>query len=256
MIHTYTARQSRTRAIIWWAAMTIALVVVVTPWAPAKAQDEPAQPSPRISVSGTGKTEIAPDMAMISMSVRTESKTARAALDENNVSVADVIAALTSEGIAARDMQTSGFSINPRITYPGQNNRLEAPRTVGYTVQNTVTVRIRDLSRVGSVLDKSVSLGVNRGGSLTFTNSEPEQAIEAARIAAMGKAMAKANTLAKAAGVQLGKIISISERSSRSRPVSMMRSAMAASPARDAVPVAAGENSYSVTVNAVWAIEQ
>ena len=211
---------------------------------------------PKISVSGTGTAELAPDLAIVTMAVRTEQPTARAALTENNTLVAAVIEALRAASIEARDMQTSGLSIQPRIVYPQPRNNNEAPKTVGYEVQNTLTVRIRDLSQVGAILDKSVTLGVNQGGSLSFTNDDPSEAIEQARIAAMTEAKAKAQTLAKAAGVSLGRLLSIDEHSSRPQPVMMMRGAMASAEMARDVPIASGENTYSVTVNAAWTIDQ
>jgi uncharacterized protein YggE len=220
--------------------------------------DEEA-PYPRILVSGEGSVDIAPDMAVLSLMVTREAATARAALDANASAMTGVLAAMREQGIAERDLQTSKFSIQPRYHYPKQQSAGEqrSPKIVGYTVRNGLTVRVRDISQVGEVLDSSVTLGVNEGGNILFTNDDPSSAITLARTNAMHDAMAKANTLAQAAGVKTGKLLEISEQSYRPRPMPMARTEMAMMSADSGgVSVAAGENTYKVTVNVSFAIEQ
>jgi uncharacterized protein YggE len=109
---------------------------------------------------------------------------------------------------------------------------------------------------VGAILDKSVSLGVNEGGQISFTNADPAEVIKRARIAAVEDARARALTLAMAAGVNLGKVLEISEQSFRPGPIPVARAEMAMSRSADAsVPVATGENTYRVTVNMAFAIK-
>lgn len=227
--------------------------------APHAALAQQSEPTPRIVVSGEGTADIAPDMAVVTLSVVREAETARAALDANTTAMADVLAAMEAEGIEKRDLQTSNFSIEPKIVYPkNYNETREPPKIVGYTVRNSLTVRIRDLGNLGSILDKSVTLGVNQGGQIAFTNDDPSQAIEEARVKAMQEAIAKAKTLTGTAGVGLGKVLEISENSYRPQPVPMARAEMVMMDAAKSapVPVAAGENSYSVTVNVTFALEQ
>jgi len=214
-------------------------------------------PFPRILVTGQGSFDIAPDMAVLSLTVTREAETARAALDANSSAMKEVLAAMKAEGIEARDLQTSRFSIQPRYTRPApKSGEREPPRIVGYTVRNSLTVRVRDIENVGVILDKSVTLGVNEGGNISFTNADPSAAITQARTRAVKDAIAKANTLADAAGVETGKLLEISEQSFSPRPVQMARMAMAMEAAAEAVPVATGENTYKVTVNISFAIEQ
>jgi len=209
-----------------------------------------------IVVSGEAHSAIAPDLAIVSLGVTETRKTAREALDANNQAMAAALKALKSDGMADKDLQTSGFSIQPDYRYPqNDDGSPKPPVLVGYTVANMLTVRIRDLAKLGGVLDTSVSLGVNQGGDIRFTNTDPEKTIEAARKGAMKDAIAKAGTLASAAGVKLGRVVEISESSARPEPMPVLRMAMAKE-AADAVPVASGENSYSVTVNVTFAIDQ
>ncbi|MFN3501415.1 MAG: SIMPL domain-containing protein [Allorhizobium sp.] len=209
-----------------------------------------------IMVSGEGEAAIAPDMAVISLSVVRDAETAGEALSANSAAMREVLAALKEQGIAEKDVQTTDFSIQPKYK---QENRTdgtyEAPVIVGYTVSNGLTVRVRDLAKLGEIIDRSVTLGVNQGGGITFTNDDPETAIEAARKQAVEKAAAKAKTLTEAAGVRIGRIVEISENFARPMP-QMYAAAPMAKMADESVPIASGENRYSVTVNITYAIEQ
>jgi uncharacterized protein YggE len=216
------------------------------------------KPAPRITVVGEGETAASPDMAILSLSVLREADTARAALDADNKAMAAVIDAMKKAGIADRDLQTSGLSIDPRYsTVKHDSKPQEEPKIIGYRVVNTLTVRVRDLDRLGAVIDSSVSLGVNQGGGITFTNDDMSKPMQEARKHAMEDAIARARTLTEAAGVKTGKIIEISEQSYRPmpRPMAMKARSFAAAP-EDAVPVQAGENTYHATVTVTFEIEQ
>ncbi len=216
------------------------------------------EPLPRILVTGQGSVDVAPDMAVLMLTVTREAETARAALDANSTAMKEVLAAMKAEGIEARDLQTSGFSIQPRYSYPSPNSSAnhEPPKITGYTVRNSLNVRVRDITMVGTILDRSVTLGVNEGGNMTLTNADPSAAIKQARIRAMKDAMDKARTLADAAGVKTGKLLEISEQSFNPRPMPMARAEMSLARSADVVPVASGENTYKVTVTVSYAIDQ
>jgi uncharacterized protein len=216
-----------------------------------------AQATPTIAVTGQGEAAVAPDMAILSLSVMREAPTAREALDEANAAMREVIAAMREEGVESRDLQTSGLSINPRYVYPERSSE-EGPRIVGYQVSNTLTVRVRDIERVGEVLDLSVTLGVNQGGSIVLTNDDPAAALEDARSEAVKNARSKAETLAEAAGVRLGRVMSISEqtRMPEFRPLGAPQMGMRAVAEDASVPVEAGENTYHVNVDVSFEILQ
>ena len=218
---------------------------------------EPPMPVPTISVVATGTVDAAPDLAVLTLTVMREAETARAALDANNAAMAQVLDALKQGGVAARDLQTAGFRIDPRYSYPQRGGAEQPPpKLVGYTVRNTVTARVRELSALGRLLDTAVTLGVNQGGEIRFTNAEPEKLLREARSRAMKEASDKAATLAAAAGVALGRIESIEERTGGSPPPVPMMGVRAMAASADSVPLEAGENTYSVTVSASWAIAQ
>jgi len=226
----------------------------------AIAQTEEADEQPAIiKVNGSGKASLKPDIALVTIGVLRQDKTARAALDANNQAMAAVIDAMKKMKIASKDLQTSGFNISPQYHYPKRSNdgSQQPPVITGYQVSNQLTIRIRDLAKVGNVLDKAVTLGVNSGGGIVFTNDKPEDAITQARKKAMANAIAKARTLTKAAGVELGDIVTITEQSAMPRPVPMARGRMMAEAAMaDSVPVQAGENEYRVDISVSWEIAQ
>lgn len=221
----------------------------------ASAQERPREAV--IMVSGEGEAKLAPDMAIMSLAVVKQAETAEKALADNNSAMAAVLADLKGTGIEERDLQTSGFSIAPQYRQDKKaDGSFEPPVIVGYQVTNSLTLRIRDLAKLGEVIDRSVKLGINQGGEINFTNDDPDAAIAAARKAAMEEAVAKAKTLTEAAGVSLGRVIEISENFARPMPQQLYR--VAAAPMMkeaDSVPIASGENTYTVTVNVTFGLD-
>ena len=220
---------------------------------PAIATAADSLPPPRIIVSGEGQSTVAPDLALLTLSVMREAKTARAALDANNDAMAAVIAAMKSAGIKDRDLQTAGIQINPRYNYTNKPDGSQEAELVAYQVTNTLSVRIRDIDKTGDILDKAVSLGVNQGGGIAFTNEDPAAAITEARKKAVANAMAKAKTLAEAAGVSIGRVLEITDQNVAPAPMPINAKAFDAAGA--AVPVQAGENSYAVQVTVTFELK-
>jgi uncharacterized protein YggE len=220
---------------------------------PAVALAEPTPP--RIIVVGEGEMAVAPDMALLSLAVMREAKTAREALSANNEAIAAVIAAMKTAGIEARDLQTSNLQINPRYDYTPKQDGTQEAKLVAYQVTNTVSVRVRDIAKTGELIDQAVTLGVNQGGSITFTNDDPSATVTEARKRAVADAMAKAKTLAEAAGVGLGRITEMSEMSNAPLPMPIEAKAFDRVQAQ-AVPIETGENSYKVQVNVTFELKQ
>lgn len=210
-----------------------------------------------ISIEGRGEVTAAPDMAMINSGVTTQGATAREALDANTAAMAELIAALKAAGIEVRDIQTSGFSVNPNYVYTDErdaNGYTLPPKINGYQVSNTVTVAVRKLDTLGSILDKSVTVGANTINGVTFSVADPSELYDDARKAAFADARTKAELYATAAGGSLNEIVSISETQGYNppQPVAMYaRADMAASE----VPVEAGELSFAINVSVQWELD-
>ncbi|MEF2552480.1 SIMPL domain-containing protein [Aurantimonas sp. A2-1-M11] len=213
-------------------------------------------PERTIVVTGTGEARAAPDIAMTNFTVLRSAETAREALDAANAAMREVTAGIRALDIADRDLQTSGFSIAPQYRYDNNGDGTQKPpELVAYEVRNSLTVRVRDIARLGEILDRAVTLGVNQGGEISFDVADPQDTRNAARREAVADAMATATILAEAAGVTLGAVREISESAGEMPPQPMARSMkMMAAEAAPSVPVEAGENSFSASVRMVFAI--
>ncbi|MFN3644230.1 MAG: SIMPL domain-containing protein [Gemmobacter sp.] len=228
------------------SALPLAVAAVLSlSLAAARADDVPAH----LTVTGEGRVDAAPDMAIVTLGVQTQAETAAGALAANSERLAAVIERLRAGGIEPRDLQTSGLNLGPRYEY--RDNR--APRLVGYEASNQLVVRVRALDRVGAILDAAVADGANTLGGLSFTLADPQPVRDGALAAAVGEARRKAAIIAEAAGITLGPIVSISEQVAYSGPQPMPRLAMADA-AEAAVPVEAGELRYAATVTLVYRI--
>jgi uncharacterized protein YggE len=209
---------------------------------------------PRIvSVSGLGEVKSPPDMATISSGVVSEAVSAKDALAKNNAAMAAVIAALKNAGISEDDIQTSGFSVQPK--YPPYQPNQTTNRIIGYTVSNNVTAQVKNLKTLGSILDTLVQSGSNQVSGITFGIDDPKKVLDEARKKAVADARAKAELYAEAAGVSLGSVIQISEQTAITPPMPMMRMAVEAAAADASVPIAAGQQTVSATVSITYAIQ-
>ena len=204
-----------------------------------------------ISVTGEGKAVAKPDMATIHTGVVSQAATAKEALVANSRAMEAVLAELKKRGIASQDVQTSQFSVNPM--YKHDERGRTAPEVTGYQVTNQVRVRVPELDALGEVLDALVKAGSNQMSGISFGVKEQQSILDEARIGAIGDARRRAELYAKAAGVGVGKVLKINEQNVRfPQPVAMARSyAMAA----EAVPIAAGEEEFHVTIDVTFALE-
>lgn len=208
-----------------------------------------------IAIEGRGEVRAAPDMATINSGVTTQGATAREALDANTAAMNDLIAALKEAGIEARDIQTSGFSVNPNYVYTDErdaNGYSLPPKINGYQVMNTVTVVVRDLADLGSILDQSVTVGANTVNGVSFSVADPSDLLNEARKAAFADAREKAELYAGVAGATLGDLESITEQQSFNSPQPYPMYARAEMSAAAPVPVEAGEMTFAINVNVSW----
>lgn len=222
--------------------LRIALIIALSLTATAAAFAQDVQR--HISVSGVGRIDVAPDMADISLGVRHQARTAQEALRETSAAVTAIIQRVQSFGVDETDIQTTGLSLNP--IYERRNNSEQQPRLTGFAASNMITVRVRDLDRLGGLLDRVVDAGATNFQGLRFGLSDRAEALEGARRAAVADAMARARVYADAAEVVLGEVLSIVESGAQFQPRAMMR---ADSMSLDAVPIAAGELTISANVS-------
>ena len=234
----------------------LALVLLLAAF-PAFAQTAPSHMSPlppAFTLSGEGTASAKPDMAVLTSGVVTQAKTAREALDANTTAMTKLIDSFKSAGIEPRDLATSGFSVQPRYVYAQRNDGTqEAPRITGYEVRNTVTVKVRDLAKLGGVLDTAVTQGSNQIDGLAFDISNKAAVLDEARKEAFADARHKAEIYAAAAGVTLGRLRDLSEQGPGFPPPRPMMMRAEAAKSAD-VPIADGEQEVQVNVTATWEI--
>ncbi|MBV8798432.1 MAG: SIMPL domain-containing protein [Alphaproteobacteria bacterium] len=203
---------------------------------------------PRIlTVGGEGDVKAKPDLATLTAGVISDGKTAAVALSANSRAMNAVFDTLKRLGIPERAIRTSQVSVEPQ--YPDDSR--QPRRITGYQVSNSVTVMLDNLERVGPALDALVTSGANSVGDIAFSVRDPKPLLAEAREAAVKDAASKAETLARAAGVALGPILQIAEGGISGPPQPMMRMAVAA---REATPVAPGEETISASVSVTWEI--
>jgi hypothetical protein len=215
------------------------------------AQGEEAKVTRTVTVTGSGKVYLTPDIAYITIGVHTEGENAAEAVASNNAQAQEVIDALLAQGIAERDIQTTNFSIYPQQEYDTEG---KPTGKIKYIVDNSVFVTVRDITNVGDVLDAAVQAGANTISGIQFDVEDKTAALSEARKAAVADAGVKAEELASAAGVSLGDVQTISEYTSGGpQPMYDMR---AAAPMAEAasVPIQTGQMLLTVEVNMVYEI--
>ena len=202
----------------------------------------------RLELQARGEVRVTPDIAVVSAGVVTQSVDASGAMRENAARMSRVFAALKQAGIAEKDIQTTSVSLSPQYRY----NNNEAPVITGYQASNTVSVRFRDIGKSGQVLDALVKQGANQINGPMLEVESPQAAQDKARLDAIKTLQARAALYAKATGLQVKRVLSISESVDYSpMPMPMARMAMAA-PVAEKTDIAAGEQSIGVSVSVVF----
>ena len=238
----------KTKSIIFAAVAVFALVLSAC--APAAAANPAAIRS--VSVSGSGTAYLVPDIAYIYVGVHTEKLTASEAVTENNSQTQKMIQALTDFGIDAKDIRTTNFSIWPQDKYDPLSGTPTGEKV--YSVDNTVYVTVRDLAKLGDLLDTVVAAGANTVNSIQFDVADKDEALKQARADAVKNAAKQAQELADAAGVKLGDIQSIGFYDSSPYPVFDGKGGGAATEAA-AVPIQPGQLTFTVTVNVTYELK-
>lgn len=235
------------------SAMAIAVLIALTPILGAAsmttAQAQERRSDRWVMVAGHGSVEAAPDTGHVSTGVVTEASNARDALTANNAAMRKLIDGLKAAGIDANDIQTSQFQIHPR--YKTSKDR-STQQIDAYIVRNRVDVKVRDLARLGNILDQAVTLGANEASSISFSVSDAEKRKDEARKKAIENATHRARLLAEAAGARLGPVLTITEEVMSSPPARPM---VARSMAADSVPIESGSETLSVRVEVSFLLE-
>ena len=217
----------------------------------------PAQTTPFVATDGTllnvsaqAEARRAPDIATLSTGVVTQAADANAAMRANAEQMAKVVAAIKAAGIAERDVQTSGVNLNPQYRY-AEN---QPPTITGYQAINNVNITVRDIAKLGKILDALVATGANQINGPTFDldDAKKEAAYDEARRAAVEKAQARAEMYAKTLGKKVRRIVSISEGGSFAPPRPMPMMAMKAMDRIEQTPISPGENVLSVNLDVVF----
>jgi len=224
--------------------------------------DKAGETENMISVSGTGEMYATPDLALTYFSVVTEKKTVAAALSENTEKMNAVIAAVKAQGVEDKDLKTTTFNISPRYEWKKIEDIIssssyypEGERTlVGYEVTQSLEVKIRDLSKVGDILEAGVAAGSNQVGGITFTIENADELKNQAREMAINEAKQKAETLADQLDLRLVEIASFSENggSYYSKSYDTAGGSMAAP---ESISIETGENKIEVSVSITYKVK-
>ena len=217
--------------------------------AAVSATDNP--PDHTIAVTGSGKVTVVPTLATINLGVMIERNTAKAAREAAAESMTKVVAALKALGIDDKDIATSSISLQPVFDY---NSNGGNPHVRGYQLQNAVTITVRDLDKLGDVLDNSVVSGATQVNGITFDVADRTAAEAKAREAAVTDARAKADTLAKGVGVSITGVASMSETVSSPVWYGREMAAGALAPADASTPVMPGTTDVTIDVQVTFLI--
>lgn len=234
----------------WHAVATLICAVMALVLTTFSAAAEDPRMDRTITVSATGTATAVPDSARIQTGVVSEAATAREALSANNAAMAKLIDGLKETGIEPKDIQTANFNLNPRYTNPADG---QPPVIDGYQASNQVEVHVRNLDKIGDVLDKLVTLGANQMNGIVFDVSNAETLRDAARKDAIANARRRAKLYADAAGAKVGKVMAINEGGSV-EPRPYFKAGRVAA-AMDSVPVERGTQSLEANVTVTWELE-
>jgi len=189
-------------------AAVVLLVLAAGAPAIAGSQDAPnSERTPHLIVSASHETEVPADRAHLTVTVESRGRTSQAAASENARVQTAVLDAIRRAGVASAQLRTQAVTVTPEYQYPKEGGR---PTVVGYQGRNVVAVEIRDLARIGQVIDAALGAGATSIAGPRFALSAPDSARREALDAAVRKARADATVMARAAGVPLGRVLELS----------------------------------------------
>lgn len=206
-----------------------------------------------VEVTGEGSVGAAPDFARVTLGVTSTGKNAGEAMAANAKAANALVSLIKSEGVAPADIQTSEVSISPMFAQPSPGQQT-APTITGYSVANNVSVIVRDIPRIGALLDKAVTAGANSVYGIGFGHNDPSALLDKARPLAVADARRKAEIYANAGGARIGRLMVLTEEPGRQPPVAFSRAYAVTASAP--TPIEAGEDKLTVTVTARFELTQ
>jgi uncharacterized protein len=217
----------------------------------AEAQGLPGLP-PHVAVSASEEVDVAPDRAHLSVSVETRGRTSQLASQDNARIAAAILESLQRAGIAAAQIRTIGLTVNPEYRYPEGGGR---PTVVGYQARNSMEVEIRNLSRVGPVVDATLAAGATNISGPTFTLANPDSARREALATAVRRAQADAEVMARAAGQKLGVVLELTSGGGMEQPMFDRGPMLMAARAEGAVETPVSTGMIKVRANVTMRIQ-
>ncbi len=205
-----------------------------------------------ITVPGQGTVIVEPNVASVRLGVNVMADTAGAARETAAVTMKAILDAVLEQGVARTDVRTALVSLNPTMDYSNS----KGPRITGYQVQNSVAVTLRELSKTGELIDAALGAGASTLDSLEFHLDDPTSAAERARDEAMSDARARATTIARAAGAQLGDVIAVIEGQPFSPPMPFPAARMAMKADAASTPVESGTQEITVALSVTFEIDR
>lgn len=208
-----------------------------------------------ITVNGEGELSMKPDMAIVNLSVVERAPTVEEVTQAGNEKMGSVVSFLKGLGIVEDDIKTTNYWLNPEYRYPEEGGE---PQIIGYSLNQNVRVEVKDLSKVEDVIDGAVGAGVNQTGQLSFEIDDDSEARATAREEAFKDAREKAEAMAKAAGVRLGRVVTFNESGGfyEPQPYYARGMAMDSAVAESAAPaIEPGSQDVTVNVSVTYEIE-
>jgi len=243
------------------ALMIVAIIFLVslTVWVSIDAQNKVRETENTITVSDTGEIYAKPDLALTTFSVITEEKTVAEAMSENTKKMNAIISSVKGQGVEEKDLKTTTFNIYPR--YEWQREKTEIPPypqgervLVGYEVRQSLQVKIRDMEKVGKIIEGATAAGANQVGDLQFTIDKEDELKAQARKEAIEKAKTKAKELASQLGVNLVRISNFSESGVVPRYYDLKEEVPMGIGGGETPQIEVGENKITVTVTITYEI--
>jgi len=203
-------------------------------------------------VSGEGTATTSPDQAEISFGITISKPTVKAAQDEANQTINNISDSLKKLGVKSEDIKTTNYSVYPNYDYNNGRQKI-----TGYNVNANLLVKFHDFDILNQAIDGATSLGANQVGGINFTLSDAKQseAQNQARVDAVKQAKQKAESLAAASGIKLGKLINVTENQNPSYPVPMYAKADMAMGAGESAPTRVEPGSQEVTISVTLSYE-